>query len=302
MPNIILLKGLPASGKTTWATQYVVKTGNTVRVNKDNLRAMLYEGEWTGKREKFVLAVRDSIIWDAMLANQNVIVDDTNLHPKHQERIQQLVQDFNKNLTKGQYILQIKDDFLKTTPQECVERDKNRLNQVGSSVIWDMYRRYVEDTEKDPVEKSEKPQWITGVPSAIICDIDGTIALHNGRSPYDGTRVMEDSLNEPVADILRIYEEKNADIIFVSGRSEGEHYSTRELTEKWLQINGFQNYLLYMRNEGDNQKDATLKEEIYRDHIENKYNVLFVLDDRNQTVAKWRDLGLTCLQVAPGDF
>jgi hypothetical protein len=57
-----------------------------------------------------------------------------------------------------------------------------------------------------------------------------------------------------------------------------------------------------MRAEGDTRKDSIIKEEIYRAEIENKYNVLFVLDDRNQVVELWRRLGLTCLQVAEGNF
>ena len=57
-----------------------------------------------------------------------------------------------------------------------------------------------------------------------------------------------------------------------------------------------------MRPEGDTRKDAILKREIYEREIRNRYNVAYVLDDRDQTVRVWRDLGLTCLQVADGDF
>jgi hypothetical protein len=57
-----------------------------------------------------------------------------------------------------------------------------------------------------------------------------------------------------------------------------------------------------MRKEGDVRKDAIVKGEIYEKNINGKYNVLFVLDDRNQMVEMWRGLGLTCLQVADGDF
>ena len=57
-----------------------------------------------------------------------------------------------------------------------------------------------------------------------------------------------------------------------------------------------------MRKTGDNRKDAIVKREIYETHIKDKYQVDYVLYDRNQVVEMWRSLGLTCLQVADGDF
>jgi hypothetical protein len=51
-----------------------------------------------------------------------------------------------------------------------------------------------------------------------------------------------------------------------------------------------------------NRKDAIMKEELYRQHIEGKYNIKFVLDDRQQVVDMWRGLGLTVFQVDEGDF
>jgi len=57
-----------------------------------------------------------------------------------------------------------------------------------------------------------------------------------------------------------------------------------------------------MRPTGDNRKDAIVKREIFDREIRDRYRILFVLDDRNQVVDMWRELGLTCLQVAPGDF
>lgn len=50
------------------------------------------------------------------------------------------------------------------------------------------------------------------------------------------------------------------------------------------------------------EKDAIIKERLFRQHIEGKFCVEFVIDDRDQVVRMWRDLGLRCLQVADGDF
>jgi hypothetical protein len=57
-----------------------------------------------------------------------------------------------------------------------------------------------------------------------------------------------------------------------------------------------------MRKTDDNRKDCIVKKEIYETFIKDKYNVLFVMDDRNQVVNMWREQGLTCFQVADGNF
>ena len=59
---------------------------------------------------------------------------------------------------------------------------------------------------------------------------------------------------------------------------------------------------LYMRLPNDLRKDSIVKQEIYEMCIKDKYNVLFVLDDRDQVVNMWREQGLKCLQVAEGNF
>jgi hypothetical protein len=50
------------------------------------------------------------------------------------------------------------------------------------------------------------------------------------------------------------------------------------------------------------RKDVLTKQKIYEQYIKGKYNILFIFDDRNQVVSFWHLQGLTCLQVAEGDF
>lgn len=52
--KVILTKGLPASGKTTWARQYQKDNPATVLVNEDELRAMLHNSQWSHSKEYFV--------------------------------------------------------------------------------------------------------------------------------------------------------------------------------------------------------------------------------------------------------
>lgn len=142
------------------------------------------------------------------------------------------------------------------------------------------------------------PEHIIDGDKAIICDIDGTLALFEG-DPYDRD-FSTDKLNEPICDILTQYSRSffPPRIILFSGRK-GEHMAE---TKDWLYRHAVPYNELYMISPGDTRKDTIVKREMYEAHVRGKYNVLFVLDDRNQVVQQWRELGLTCLQVAPGDF
>lgn len=133
--------------------------------------------------------------------------------------------------------------------------------------------------------------------TAIMVDIDGTLAHMRDRSPYEWHRVGEDKVDPVISHILDCYEGMNK-IILLSGRDS----VCRPETEDWLKDNAIPYDLLVMRKENDNRKDSIIKWELFQEHIEPNYNVLFVLDDRNQVVKMWREKGLKCLQVADGDF
>lgn len=119
MQKVILTKGLPASGKTTWAMDMVTKSsGHFKRVNKDDLRAMMDGSHWSKDNEKFVLDVRDFIIVRALLDGHSVIVDDTNLASKHHDRIKQIVDTHNNAILpklKHPVVFEVKD-FKKENP------------------------------------------------------------------------------------------------------------------------------------------------------------------------------------------
>ena len=282
--HVIILKGLPASGKSTWAREQVEQyPGRYKIISKDSLRAMLDCGKWSKGNEQFILKTRNMLILLALEEGYHVLVDDTNLHPKHLEAIRELV--------KGKAEVEVKD-FTDVPLETCIERDRHRPNYVGEQVIRRMYRDFLHPS------LPQAPVYVEGLPSAIICDLDGTLALFNGRNPYDAAKCEEDIVNGPVLDILGKYANHGCYIILVSGRKE-EH---RPQTERWLAKHLISYHALYMRPTDDNRKDSIIKREIYEQHIQCRYNITFVIDDRTQVVQVWRALGLTCFQVAEGDY
>ena len=134
MLRVTILKGLPASGKTTWALAQIKENGALKRVSKDDLRAMLDGGTWSRANEKFILTARDRLIIAALEAGYSVLVDDTNLVSKHESHIRELVRG------KAEVVVQ---DFTGVPLETCLQRDRERANPVGERVIRRMYRDYL---------------------------------------------------------------------------------------------------------------------------------------------------------------
>jgi len=133
---------------------------------------------------------------------------------------------------------------------------------------------------------------------AIIVDIDGTLAKMNGRGPFEWHRVGEDKVNEPVKTVVNALKKLYTIIIFT-----GRDGVCLTETINWLIENQIHYDKLFIRGQGNNEKDSIIKRRLYDMYVKDEYQVDFVIDDRNQVVDMWRkDLGLTCFQCDYGDF
>lgn len=288
MLKCLVLRGLPASGKSTWTKEQIEKHPDRYkRVNRDDLRSSIDLGKYSHGREKHIRQVELMLAEYFLNAGYTPIIDDTNLSPSALF----MWQEFAKRMKVELEIKSFTDVPLDT----CIERDRHRANYVGEQVIRRMYRDFLQP-------KPVPPAYDHSLPDALIVDLDGTLALMNGRNPYDASTCENDLVNEPVADIVREFASNGFTILLTSGRS-AKH---QEQTERWLHAHSFREpygtYHLFMRKEGDSRRDNIVKREIYEQHIQGKWNIRFVLDDRTQIVRVWRELGLTCLQVAEGDY
>lgn len=299
MTLVELTVGLPASGKTTYAKQRVAESGGQLRrVNMDDLRAMLDNGNFSPGHESAALRAQDDIIIQSVRAGYDVIVDNTHINKRMPDRIRSALAPYD--------ITWKVTDFLDVPADECIRRDLERKargeRNVGHEVIDRMARRtrnwlLTEDflTDYYKPEKYTPPALGT---SCVICDLDGTLAVHQGRSPYDTARCGEDALNSNVADVLDMYRDKGVAIILVSGRQ----VVYRPQTTAWLKGWGIKYDALYMRQAGDLRRDDIVKAEIFDQYIRPNMRVHLVLDDRNRVVNMWRGIGLETWQVAEGDF
>ena len=146
----------------------------------------------------------------------------------------------------------------------------------------------------------------------VIFDLDGTLALidkrraistkDNGKLDWsvfqDPKNIDLDVPNKQVVNILDILDNTDKYQIWIlSGRSD----VTKDATIDWLSKYGINYDHLIMRPQkhlymADNDLKQMWLDDIGVD------NVAMVFDDRNQVVDMWRQNGLTCFQVADGDF
>lgn len=151
--------------------------------------------------------------------------------------------------------------------------------------------------------------------STVIFDLDGTLALidkrraisllKNGKMDwdvfFDPKNIDLDQPNMPVIHMARTLKKTGHNVVIFSGRSA----ATQDATKDWLDKFNVPFDKLVMRPNGGKLKftaDDVLKQMWLDDLIADGHKVICTFDDRDKVVKMWRDNGITCFQVAPGDF
>lgn len=132
MPRLLILKGLPASGKSTFAEKLEVKGWKVVEM--DRIRKHIRGSNDT------ILRSRDYLIKTWLEAGKNVVSSDTNLHPKHVPHLKEIARSLGA---------EVKVTTLATPLKTCLERDKVRESPIGEKAIRMMYNRYIKLCESD---------------------------------------------------------------------------------------------------------------------------------------------------------
>lgn len=144
MKKIILTRGIPASGKSTWAKQEVLKDPeHSVRINRDDLRNM--SGQyWVPTREEYILSCKKLLLLNAVGSGfDTIIIDDMNLNPKDTDYTVTIVKEANRLIkgTDNKYKVEFKD-FTDIPLDICIKRDSKRENSLGEKVIRGIFNRY----------------------------------------------------------------------------------------------------------------------------------------------------------------
>lgn len=309
-PLLLATRGLPASGKTTWALEAAgaQPAGQVKTVNLDDLRASFDRSHWDQGSERLVQDAQLAYVVAAIEAGHDVIVHNTHVTARPVNRL--------RRETAMMCDLLIVD-FASVGIDVCIERDAQRVGRanVGPEVIEKLDRRlkggrdgwgghhFVTPAEARLLLDTGRPLPAPhlrytpdpSLPAACIVDLDGTLAKHQGRDPYDASRCGEDLFDQVVWTAASAY----PNVVFLSGRSE----EFRPQTEDWLlrHLSGRPSEL-HMRAADDLRPDSIVKLELFVQQVAPRYNVQVAFDDRNSVVRMWRRLGLPCFHVAEGAF
>jgi predicted kinase len=144
MSTLFICRGLPGSGKTTYARDAVTKApaGSLVRVNRDDLRRMLFGPGYRKPHpdlEVEVTHAEQTVIMNFLTSGTDVICDDTNLRDQDVMALEEIAEQCGDHV-------EILDLFLQVSVDVCIQRDAQRSppEQVGADVIRDMWQRYID--------------------------------------------------------------------------------------------------------------------------------------------------------------
>lgn len=129
-PRLILLVGVPGSGKTTYAKEHI--EANTVHLSSDTIRAELYGDESIQGDPAEVFSLMQKRAVEALNDGKDVWYDATNITRKDRASIINICPPFAK----------IEVHIIWAPIEVCIERDKERDRTVGKAVIDKMLKRF----------------------------------------------------------------------------------------------------------------------------------------------------------------
>ena len=320
-PKFSIYRGLPGSGKSTDARNYQAEQAssrhrnNVVIVERDIIRRELdpegtlwYQQEFEHK----VTTIHAARIRLNLEAGNDVICSDTNLPNQSAKRLAEL----GVRLGAEVEFVDFRDVPLLTVLANNSQREGTD-KFVDPEFITDKWERFIQGkvlTHPDiptaeelaaqdaakllTAEKYVAP--LIGVPTVLV-DLDGTLADHNGRNPYDTSKYAEDLVNGNVLDIVLGLDRMDYRIDIMTGRDASYEMVIRD----WLDKYRVPYTALRMRPAGNTERDDKVKLDLFEKHYRNErdISVQFCIDDRDRVISMYRNvLGLQVFQANYGNF
>lgn len=302
----LITVGVSASGKTHFVNQFLksVDSDQWVNLNRDDYRKKLltkihgdhYNPETTNmwslwKHNKHNESIVNEMIKDdrvkAFEEGKNIILSDTNLNQDKLDKMIEALEFYN-------YEVEIK--VFHENYETLVKRDAMRLDSVGGIVIGKQLSTFYKMKIWQDMNVDIMDSHCNTNHSAILVDLDGTIAHMINRSPFEWDLVDTDVFDYIVWNAVRgISEIYDSTVIFVSGR-DGSCY---DKTYTWLNDhidNDNYPFELRMRTAGDMRSDDIVKREILADIVQD-YKIEAIFDDRPKVARMFRSLGFKVFQL-----
>ena len=297
------MQGPPRSGKSTWAKEHV----NEVLINTYVYVISTKDLGWTKTDKGYIINTLDSVLdterdeikerLSYRNINWDIIIDAYNIHPQRVQEFEKLANEMGAELVIKQLYVPYAESYKRNK-----EAGVHSKEYIPRDVIAQFYDTFYHEQYRDELtDKRVIRQPEPALPPCIICDLDATLALHQGREPFEWDSLLTDKIDPRLRDLLNIHMTIGVQVFFLTGRTK---YAQRD-TLKWLKdpkqgLDG--RWELITRSRGDFSSGEIYKRKMYEQHIQGKYNVLCVFEDSNKCVSMWRELGLLTCQVANSDY
>lgn len=147
MKKLLVLRGLPASGKSTYAIKWVNEDPeHRLRISQDSIR-MMFGKYWLEdkvqlkKRESITNNINIELLKQCMFNQFDIVLDNMNLNTRTLSSIEDYVSYFNmKFVDLKAYKIEYK--FFKEPLNVLINRDSKRDKSVGADVITNLYNKY----------------------------------------------------------------------------------------------------------------------------------------------------------------
>lgn len=336
----LILSGLPGSGKSRFAQEWTASEKGRARINWDELRLYMFGPDWRWNKadERKMQDKSNEMFRSFAELGMDIVIDNTNLTPKSRERWETLARAHGMEIEHVQFDtplatcierdrqrtgrarvgravierMALFNGFIDFSDREVYPRDFIIVDMDGTVANCDDRRKRAFQGPTIHKRLQEGADGGDGGPCPLekivtdrYCNACGGSANKNWPLFFQG--IENDPPITPIIELIaRVLDNTGAeygeddglDVIIVSGRSLDEGGTG---TEKWIEKNlPFPVKHLFMRNAQDYRADDIVKQEIL--DLLPKERIKWVFDDRQRVVDMWRRNGLTCLQVADGQF
>lgn len=294
-PHAIICVGAPGSGKSTYC-EYIMNRYNTeheqvfVEVNRDNIRFPSGVKDWSKwtfnhSNEARVTAKIEKQLHNHFGQRKNIIFSDTNANIVYRTKLVQRLQE--EGYTVEFKVFNVDFDTL-------LERNNNRAGGVPYEVLLGYYirmQRAFGGVEFEDYENRDNQECF------YVIDVDGTLLNIDHRSPFDSASMINDTVNAPVANLVRSIMSSGDNWMVFSGRNEKDRSVTKEVIERELRI-CVPDEKIIMRKDEDFRPDHLVKYEMWLEHVHGKNYRTCAIDDRKQVIEQcWNVINADVISV-----
>lgn len=142
---LIIMSGVPSSGKSTWSKNFIQKNNNNVNyVSTDSIRAEIGSGEGDQTVSAAAFGIARRRVSEALINGKSVIIDATSVNRKARRDWIKIGKQNNA------YIVVVAFEVAR---DELIRRDQQRERHVGEQIIDHFLNKYEKPSSDEGIDK-----------------------------------------------------------------------------------------------------------------------------------------------------